>query len=345
MRKKRLAALLAALLLALALPACSAAEEPPAIRIGVAVYLQEDTFISTITQHLQQMAMEEEQARGVKINLSIADSRGNQSVQNEQVDRFLDRGCDVICVNIVDRTAAAVLVDKAQAAGVPIIFFNREPVEEDLNRWERAYYVGSKADRAGKLQGELVLNAWHFSQEELDRNGDGVLQYVMLEGEPGHQDALMRTEYSVRTLVSAGVPVEKLANNNADWQRGQAKMRMQQWLGELEKPIEVIFANNDDMALGAIDALVEEGIPPEEMPFIVGVDATPPALAAMAEGSLKGTVQNDAKGQAERMLELCCKLAFGEELPPEKITDGHYVWLWYTAVTKENLTALLGELS
>ena len=146
MRKKRLAALLAALLLALALPACSAAEEPPAIRIGVAVYLQEDTFISTITQHLQQMAMEEEQARGVKINLSIADSRGNQSVQNEQVDRFLDRGCDVICVNIVDRTAAAVLVDKAQAAGVPIIFFNREPVEEDLNRWERAYYVGSRAD-------------------------------------------------------------------------------------------------------------------------------------------------------------------------------------------------------
>ena len=318
---------MAALLLALALPACSAEEEPPAIRIGVAIYLQEDTFISTITQHLQQMAMEEEQARGVKINLSIADSRGNQSVQNEQVDRFLDRGCDVICVNIVDRTAAAVLVDKAQAAGVPIIFFNREPVEEDLNRWERAYYVGSKADRAGK------------------RNGDGVLQYVMLEGEPGHQDALMRTEYSVRTLVSAGVPVEKLANNNADWQRGQAKMRMQQWLDQLEKPIEVIFANNDDMALGAIDALVEEGIPPEEMPFIVGVDATPPALAAMAEGSLKGTVQNDAKGQAERMLELCCKLAFGEELPPEKITDGHYVWLWYTAVTKENLTALLGELS
>ena len=256
----------------------------------------------------------------------------------------MDRGCDVICVNIVDRTAAAVLVDKAQAAGVPIIFFNREPVEEDLNRWERAYYVGSRAEGAGKLQGELVLNAWRFSREKLDRNGDGILQYVMLEGEQGHQDALMRTEYSVRTLVSAGVPVEKLANNNADWQRGRAKMRMQQWLDELEKPIEVVFANNDDMALGAIDALLEDQIPPEEMPFIVGVDATPPALAAMAEGTLKGTVQNDAKGQAERMLEFCCKLAFKEELPSEKLTDGHYVWLWYTAVNKENLAELLTEL-
>lgn len=340
MRKKRLAALLAALLLALALPACSAEEEPPAIRIGVAIYLQEDTFISTITQHLQQMAMEEEQARGVKINLSIADSRGNQSVQNEQVDRFLDRGCDVICVNIVDRTAAAVLVDKAQAAGVPIIFFNREPVEEDLNRWERAYYVGSKADRAGKLQGELVLNAWRFSQEELDRNGDGVLQYVMLEGEPGHQDALMRTEYSVRTLVSAGVPVEKLANNNADWQRGQAKMRMQQWLDQLEKPIEVIFANNDDMALGAIDALAST--PREHWPLIVGVDATAPALEAVAAGQLYGTVHNDGRGQAQAMLDLTLALWNGED-PGQAVdlAEGHYVWLPYRQVTLENLDEFL----
>ncbi len=334
-------ALLLALFLALALSACGGEEEPRTIRVGVALYLQDDTFISTIAQHLQQMVMEEEQARGVKINLSIADGRGNQSVQNEQVDRFLDRDCDVICVNIVDRTAAAVLIDKAQAAGVPIIFFNREPVEEDLNRWERAYYVGSRADRAGRLQGELVLDAWRFSQEELDRSGDGVLQYVMLEGEPGHQDTLMRTEYSVRALVSAGVPVEKLANNSADWQRGQAKMRMQQWLDELEGPIEVVFANNDDMALGAIDACLEDGIPPEEMPFIVGVDATPPALAAMAEGTLKGTVQNDARGQAERILELCFDLASGAEPSPEKITDGHYVWLWYTAVTSENLAEFL----
>ena len=333
---------LAALALML-LSACAREEEPRTIRIGVALYLQEDTFISTVAQQLQQLAMVEEEARGVKINLSTVDGRGNQSVQNEQVDRFLDRDCEVICVNIVDRTAAAVPIDKAQAAGVPIIFFNREPVEEDLNRWERAYYVGSRADRAGTLQGELVLDAWRFSREELDRNGDGILQYVMLEGEQGHQDALMRTEYSIRTLVSAGVPVEKLANNNADWQRGQAKMRMQQWLEELEKPIEVVFANNDDMALGAIDAWLEERLPPEEMPFIVGVDATPPALAAVAEGTLKGTVQNDARGQAERMLELCCDLASGAEPSPERITDGHYVWLWYTAVTRENLAGFLPE--
>lgn len=107
----------------------------PTIRVGVALYQQEDTFISTVAQSLQQKALEEEQARGVKINLSVADGRGSQTQQNEQVDRFLDQKYDVICVNIVDRTAAAVIIDKAQAAGVPVIFFNRQPVEEDLSRW------------------------------------------------------------------------------------------------------------------------------------------------------------------------------------------------------------------
>lgn len=190
------------------------------------------------------------------------DAAGSQSTQNDQVDRFLDQGYDILCVNIVDRTAAAVIIDKAQTAGVPVIFFNREPVMEGLNRWERAYYVGSKADRAGWLQGDIVLNAWRADPALLDRSGDGVPQYVMLEGETGHQDALMRTEYSVEALQQAGVPVEKLARCNADWQRGQAKLRMTQWLREFGGSIELVLANNDDMALGAIDACLEAGSSP-----------------------------------------------------------------------------------
>ena len=123
-------------------------------------------------------------------------------------------------------------------------------MEEDLDRWEQAYYVGSKADRAGILQGQIVLEALEEDPAALDRSGDGVLQYVMLEGEPGHQDALLRTEYCIKTLTEAGVAVEKLDSNNADWVRGQALLRMQQWLETYGDEIEVVFANNDDMALG-----------------------------------------------------------------------------------------------
>ena len=226
-RTRRTVSLLALAAVLLGLCGCAGERETPTIRVGVALYLQEDTFISTVVQNLEQLAQAREAELGIKLNFSITDARSSQTSQNDQVDRFLQQGCDVICVNLVDRTAAAVIVDKAQAAGVPIIFFNRQPVEEDLQRWDQAYYVGSKADRAGILQGQIVLDAWQTDTAALDRNGDGVLQYVMLEGEPGHQDALLRTEYCVKTLTEAGVAVEKLASNNADWVRGQATLRMQ----------------------------------------------------------------------------------------------------------------------
>lgn len=327
-----------ALLLAVLLSGCGGPAEKPTVRVGVALYQQDDTFLSTMVQQLEQRFQEEEQARGIKINLSLADGRGSQSAQNEQVDRFLEQGYDILCVNIVDRTAAAVIIDKAQTAGVPVIFFNREPVMEDLNRWERAYYVGAKADRAGWLQGGIVLEAWQAAPAALDRSGDGILQYVMLEGEPGHQDSLMRTEYSVKTLQQAGVPMEKLARCNADWQRGQAKLRMAQWLEEFGGNIEVVFSNNDDMALGAIDACLDAGLTPEEMPFTVGVDATPPALEAVSQGTLRGTVRNDAAGQTQGILDLTRALLDGKDpARTMELENGKYVWLSYSTVTRENL--------
>ena len=299
---KRIGCLIAALSLLMTLSAChTGGEAEQTLRIGVALYQQEDTFIETVTRELQRVALEKEQAQNCKINLYITDGKESQTSQNEQVDRFLERGYDVICVNIVDRTAAAVIIDKAQAAGVPVIFFNREPVEEDLRRWKHAYYVGLPAGDAGVLQGELVLDAWRTQRDTLDRNGDGVIQYVMLEGEPGHQDALMRTEYSVKALMTAAVPVEKLANDNANWERGQASLRMEQWLREVGDAMEVVFANNDDMALGAIDAFRQAE---EDLPLVVGVDATAPALEAVAAGELYGTVRNDGAGIARAMLDL-----------------------------------------
>ncbi len=318
-----------------------AEEGPETVRIGVALYQQEDTFLSTIVQNLEQQAKERETAER-KLNLNIADGRGSQAAQNEQIERFLKQGYDVICVNIVDRTAAAVLIDKARAADVPLIFFNREPVEEDLMRWEKVFYVGSDAEQSGLLQGGIVRDAWKADRGLIDRNGDGRLQYVMLEGEPGHQDTLLRTENSIKALTKAWVPVEKLANDSANWQRGQAHTRMTQWLKQIGQQIEVVFANNDDMALGAIDACLEAGMTEEQLPFIVGVDATPPALEAIAEGTLKGTVRNDASAQAAAMLDLACALSFGEGLSGiEGLKNGKYIRMEYISVIPDNLEEFL----
>lgn len=324
-----------------ALSGCGAGGEAEsrAIRIGVALYAQDDTFISTIMQDFQWITQEAERDGEWKINLSIADGGRNQTAQMEQIDRFISRGYDVLCVNIVDRTAAAVVADKAEEAGIPLIFFNRQPVKEDLQRWEKIYYVGARAEEGGTLQGRLVLDAWRKRREKLDRNGDGALQYAVLEGEPGHQDTLLRTEYSIQALAEAGIEIEKVAGDTANWSRGEAVAKVRQWLEKVEKGIEVIFSNNDDMALGAIDAFQEAGLP---LPLIVGVDATAPALEAVKEGTLYGTVLNDAEGIAGEMMELALTLA-RNEAPAEdlKIEEEHYIWLPCRQITQENLSDFL----
>ena len=328
------------LLLAL-LPSCGAEDgEDGSLRLGVSLYTQDDTFISALAQDLEQLVQEEESRIGQKITLLISDSRHNQTAQMGQVDRFLARRCDVLCVNLVDRTAAAVLVDKAESEGVPLIFFNRQPVDEDIRRWGQTYYVGASAQESGTLQGELVLDAWRNAPERWDRSGDGVLQYVMLEGEPGHQDSLLRTEYTIQAITDGGVEVERLARDTANWNRAQASARIALWLEEFGTQIEVILSNNDDMALGAIDALRETDRPLEDWPLIVGIDATAPALEAVAAGQLYGTVHNDGRGQARAMLNLALALYNGEDpAGAVDLVDGHYVWLPYRTVTQENLSA------
>ena len=329
-------------LAAVLLAGCTAAgpAEPRTLRVGVAVYLQSDTFIGTLVQELERLAQAREIEDGVKINLNVVDGRGSQLTQTEQIDRLIALDYDVLCVNIVDRTSAAQLIDKAQEADIPMIFFNREPVAEDLYRWDRVYYVGAKAEESGVLQGQILLDRWLNREQPMDKNGDGILQYVLLEGEPGHQDAMLRTEYAVKTLTGAGVEVEKLAGDTANWDRSQATARMSSWIEQFGTSIEAVISNNDDMALGAIDAVQEAGL---EMPLVVGVDATAPALEAVREGTLCGTVRNDAQGIAGSMLELALALAKGEEpaasLP---LSDEKYVWLPYQRVTLRQLEAEQG---
>ncbi|WMJ21843.1 galactose ABC transporter substrate-binding protein [Paludicola sp. MB14-C6] len=308
------------------------------IKIGVALYKFNDTFISTILSHFEAAAKEKEKNLGIKIDINAVDGKGNQMVQNEQVDQFLKQNYDVICINMVDRTAAAVIIDKAKRAKIPLIFLNREPVEEDLERWDQLYYVGAIAVLSGSMQGKIAVDAFNRNSKSVDKNKDNILQYVMLEGEPGHQDALLRTEYSVKAVTQAGIEVQKLANDTANWQRGQACTKMTQWITKFGDKIEVIFSNNDDMALGAIDAYNILNIEKEKMPLIIGVDATPPALNAIHTGTLTGTVLSDAKGQAQAMLELSYCLAFDKN-PKDSIPylDGKYIRLPHKIITLDNI--------
>lgn len=306
------------------------------VRIGVATYRSDDTFITALCDDLERVSKQMESETGKKIILNIADGKNSQSNQNDQVDNFISRSYDVICVNMVDRTVAAVIIDKAKRADIPVVFFNREPVEEDIRMWDRAYYVGTDAKESGIMQGQIILNALK-KDAGIDKNGDGKLQYVMLEGEQAHQDSLIRTEYSVKTITAGGVQMEKLANDTANWQRSLGTEKMTSWLGQFGDEIEVVLSNNDDMALGAIDALKAQDML-ENGPVVVGVDGTLAALEAIQNGEMLGSVVNDAQLQAQAMLDIACALTEGSD--PQQVVEGmngQYVRAPHRIVTKENV--------
>lgn len=314
------------------------------IKIGVATYRSDDTFITVLCDDLERLSKDKENETGKKIILNMVDGKNSQSNQNDQVDNFIAQSYDVICVNMVDRTVAAVIIDKAKRADIPVIFFNREPVEEDIRMWDKAYYVGTDAKESGIMQGQIIVDALK-ENPGIDKNGDGKLQYVMLEGEQAHQDSLIRTEYSVKTITATGIQMEKLANDTANWQRSLGAAKMLSWIDRFGGQIEVVLSNNDDMALGAIDALREKDMLGNG-PAVVGVDGTQPALESILNGEMLGSVINDAPMQAQAMLDIACTLADGG-IPQQTVRqmNGQYVRAPHRIVTAANAREELKRLT
>jgi len=302
--------------------------------IGVAIYKFDDTFMTGVRNAMTSYA------EG-KAKLDVVDSQNAQPTQNEKVDLFISKKYKAMIINPVDRTAAGVIIDKAKTANTPVVFLNREPIAEDMNKWDKVYYVGAKAEESGTISGQLIVDYWK-ANPGADKNGDGKLQYVMLTGEPGHQDAELRTKFSVQAIQDAGIEVEQLAQDTAMWDRVKGQEKMQAFLASHGDKIEAVLANNDDMALGAIEALKASGYfsGDKYMP-VVGVDATAPAVQALQDGTLLGTVLNDAKSQGSASVAIALALSKGETPTKENvgfdISDGKYVWIAYKKITKDNV--------
>ncbi|MGX8687481.1 MAG: substrate-binding domain-containing protein, partial [bacterium] len=213
----------------------------------------------------------------------------------------------------------------------------RELVEEDLMSWNRLYYVGADAFESGRIQGRTAA-AYIKDHPECDRSGDGVIQYVVLEGEAGHQDAIVRSETSVGALIEEGIGIEKLESAIANWNRAQARNRTEQLIETYGEGIELILANNDDMALGAADAYDSNEVPLDRRPAIIGIDGTKVGLEGVRNGKLIGTVYNDKEGQARAMLQLALAAASGEGLEDLPLTDGKYIRLPYSEITLDNIS-------
>jgi methyl-galactoside transport system substrate-binding protein len=254
---------------------------------------------------------------------------------------MISKGAKALAINLVDPQAASAIIEKAKKADLPVVFFNKEPETSVLASYDKAWYVGTASAEAGVIQGELIANGWK-ANPDWDRNGDGVMSYVLLKGEPGHPDAEARTKYAVETVVAAGIAVEELELQTGMWDSVKGKELMDAWIAKHGDAIEMVICNNDGMALGAIQSLNAAGYfnDGKYMP-VVGVDAIPDALEQIKEGKMAGTVLNDAKNQGGATFDLALNVANGKD-PLDgtswTLDAGKAVRVPYVAVTIDNIT-------
>ena len=313
-------------------------------------YTMSDTYLASVRTALN--------AKLDEAGITYVDQDGNatQTTQTDQITTAIATGTDLLAVNIVETGADGIaqnVVDQAKAAGIPLLFFNRSVSEDVVKSYDKCCFVGTNYEQAGIMQGDMIGDYLLANYDAYDLNGDGVISYVMFKGQEDNQEAIARTKYGQENadakLVAAGKPALKfydesnaqkyLVDQAGTWSRQVAQDYMTTILSAYSEAngnmVELVIANNDDMALGAIDAY---GQTDWELPLVVGVDATAPALQAVAEGTLYGTVLNDAEGIARAMLDLTLALSGVKDSGDTvELTGDPYVWLSYQKVTKENL--------
>ena len=344
---KKLISLLLVLAMALTLVACGGKTEAPATEapaaapeaapeapaaevttydVGVAIYQYNDNFMTLYRQEIEAYFKTLE-TDTVKYNITMVDSKNDMAEQTNQIDTFITQGMDVIILNLVQTSSAEVLIDKVVAADIPLILINREPLGETDESYPgiidnaNVCYVGADARQSGTYQGEIVLAL----DNKGDINGDGVVKYVMVIGDPENPDAQYRTEFSIKAMTDAGVAVEALVENVGNWDQAKGQEIAAAALAQFGDEIDVIFCNNDGMALGAAAAIEAAGRVVGEDIYLLGVDALDECQEMVQAGTMTGTVLNDHIGQSHAAVDAAVAALNGEALQ-------NYYWVDYLKV-------------
>ena len=288
--------------------------------VGVCIYQFADNFMTLYRTDLEEYLKDKGYA------VTIVDGKNDQNTQTEQINTFLQQGVDVLIINPVQTTSAQTIVDTVSPSGTPIVFINREPDKSVLDSYaDKCCYVGADARQSGTYQGELILD----TETQGDINGDGKITYIMCKGDPENIDAQYRTEYSIKALTDAGKEVECLYEYLDNWDQTTAQQDVANALSQYGDKIEVVFCNNDAMALGALQSIQQAGRTVGKDIYLVGVDALAEAVQDVLDGNMTGTVLNDDVGQATAA-------ADATKLYVEGSAVEQYYWVDYVKVTKDN---------
>ena len=343
--KKKLALILAATMMVGALAACGGSpsnadnggetaqsESASSLKVGVFYYNYADAYISTV-----RTAMDAElEALGVEF--TNFDAQNIQANQTDQINTAITDGYNLLIVNVVENAspdAAQNVVNAAQAQNIPVIFFNRDFDASVIQSYADCAFVGTDPAEAGHMQGKAIGEYLVANYDTVDLNGDGKISYVMFKGQEGNPEAEYRTQYGVEdanaVLEEAGKPAlefydpnntqKYLVDQTGAWSAQAATDYMNTILGQYNdgnnNMVELVIANNDSMAEGAISALQSVGYNVEggdkTIP-VYGVDALASAVEKIDAGIMTGSVKQDGEAMAATIATLVGNVQSGAAL-------------------------------
>lgn len=331
---KKILAMILAVIMVMSLACMASAEEVKTYKVGCSIYTYDDNFMTLYRNEIEAYFKTLE-TDTVKYDITMADGKNDMAEQTNQVQNFITQGMDVIILNLVQTSSADAVIDMVVEAGIPLILINREPLayDADGNTLDEAYegildnpgvcYVGADARQSGTFQGEIVAAL----DDHGDINGDGVINYIMIEGDPENIDAQYRTEFSIKALEDAGYEVNCLDDQVGNWQQAKGQELTANALTAHGYDVEVVFCNNDGMALGAAQAISAAGRTVGKDIYLVGVDALTECQEMVQNGTMTGTVLNDHIGQSHAAVDVAVKLLNGESID-------NYYWVNYVKVDK-----------
>ncbi len=315
--------------------ASSAGVDVKDAKVGISIYQFSDNFMTLYRTELVRYMVED--LGFTESNITVQDGKNDQAEQTNQIQNFITSGVDVMILNLVQSSSAPQITDMCNTAGIPVVYINRQPDETESNRWEdegiKATYIGADARQSGTFQGEEIAE----TENKGDINGDGKVSYIMVQGDPENIDAQYRTEYSIKALNDQGIETEELLLQRGDWDQAKGQQIVQDALTQFGDKVEVVFCNNDAMALSALQAIQAADRKVGEDIYLVGVDALTDAVQNIVDGSFTGTVFNDYFGQAQGAGDLAVKFLNGETVDAVNMVD-------YVKVTADNAAEILEKI-
>jgi inositol transport system substrate-binding protein len=291
--------------------------------VAVSMALFDDNFLTIIRN-----GMEEYAGTLDGVDLQIEDAQEDVAKQLDQVNNFVASGVDAIIVNPVDTSATQAISDAAAAGGIPLVYVNREPINVDSLPDNQAF-VASDERESGTLETKELCRLFKEA-------GKTEVSVYVIMGQLSNQAAQQRTQdiHDVIDSGECGVKVNIIDKQTSNWKRDEAQNLMANWLST-GTAFDGVIANNDESAIGAIQAIKASGIDVGAL-FIGGVDATPDALQAMQAGELDATVFQDAAGQGKGSLDAALALARGEAVDQK-------VYIPFQLVTPANIGDFLAK--